>query len=203
MMDDVFAYLFPSMMIMWLFFIASGAMLDVYVEQEQKTMRRLLASTVTPGQFLLAKIVRGVLLCFACEGILVAVTWSLFGLAWGNPFWLIVVLFFCNLCFTGVVALIAALSNTKGAADAISTLFIIMSSILGGGMMPFEESPPFMQAVGQYTINRVVSVGLHAVIGGEPLSDILRPCAYLAAVGGAAALIGVWRLKKRMEAGEV
>ncbi len=202
-MKEVFAFVFPSMMIMWIFFIAQNAMADIYEEKNRKTLVRLLASTATVNQILVSKMLRCFLLCLISESTLIIASWLVFGMSWGNPVYLFLVLCSANLAITGLLAFIYALAKSKQRADMISVIVILSSSFSGGGMIPFRELPGFMQIMGSMTVNRWGAVAMQAVIEAEPLLNALKPSLLLFIVGGLCTLAGVFILKRQIEAGEI
>lgn len=202
-MIEIFRYVFPGMMLMWIFFIAQNAMSDILNERSQKTLYRLLGSTASVNQVLLSKILHCFLLCLISEFLLIAATWAIYGISWGNPLTLLLILALANLAFTGIVAAVYALARSKPQADAIAVVIIMFSTFLGGGMIPFSEMPGFMQTIGNFTVNRWANLGLHVVMFTKPLIELLKPSLILLAIGLLSTLLGIVCFKKRIESGEL
>lgn len=202
-MKEIFAVIFPSMMIMWIFFIAQNAMADIHEEKNRKTLVRLLATTATINQILISKMLRCFLLCLISESTLIIASWLVFGMSWGNPVTLFLVLCSANLAITGLLALVYALSKSKQRADMICVIVILFSSFAGGGMIPFDQLPGFIQSMGSMTVNRWGAVAIQAVIEAQPFLNALKPTLLLFVVGGLCTLSGIMILKKQIEAGEI
>lgn len=200
-MNDLFTYVFPGLMMMWMMFIAQNVMADVYTELEKKTLTRLLATPAGLNQFLLSKIIRCVLVCLIAEGLLILFTAVVFHVRWGNPLWLVLVIAAANLSITGVLAAVYGLAKTKPLADAVAVVVVLLTAIIGGGMIPFDEMPRFMKAMGSWTFNRWSVQGLQRVMDARPLGEIAVPVAKLLAFGAAATLLGTYWMKQRFQAG--
>jgi len=202
MNKDIFIYMFPGMMLMWVLFIAQNGMADIYGEQDKKTLQRMQTSPATVNQIVISKILRCFLLCYIAEGLLILFTTFVFGMSWGNLLLQILVMGAVNLAFTGLLSLIYSLAKKKTQADAISVVVILFTSMLGGGMVPFEQMPAFMKAIGQWSINRMGVQGIQAVIRSEPLTKIVFPFLYTAAFGLISVMAGMIWFKRRLEKGE-
>lgn len=202
MNETVFRYLFPGMMFMWVFFIAQSAMDDINHERSRKTLMRLVATPVTINQIILSKILRCFLLCYIVETILIGFTMVTFGIHWGNLGWQFLVNGACNLAITGVLALIYGLATSKNLADGMIVIFILFSSFLGGAFIPYNEMPPFLREIGEWTIPRWSIVGMQAVMESKPLSEFWLALMKLLGIGIVTTLGGGLILKRRLERGE-
>lgn len=200
-MNEAFQYIFPGTMLMWVFFIAQGAVADIYGEYKHQTMQRLIVSRVTIAQFLWAKILHCVLLCLIVELILVIVTRLLFGLHWGNWFLLLLVLLIINISITGLLILVYGLCRNKNIGDAVLPALIIISAILGGAMFPYEQMPPSMQMMGNLTITRWGIRSISHIMQSHPVNEIMLPLLMLLTIGIVCAAAGARLFRKRFEMG--
>jgi ABC-type multidrug transport system permease subunit len=130
-------------------------------------------------------------------------TWLVFGVNWGNPFWLAIVLTSCNLAFTGVVAMIYSLTKTLNAANAFATSLILTFSIVGGSMMPFEEMPATMQTIGSFTVNRQGIMAIHALMDNSDFTIWLYASLRMFIIGIVLICFASFRIYKRITAGEM
>ncbi len=200
-MGEIFQYIFPPMMLFWIFFIAQGAMVDIYTESEKKTLQRLFVTTATMNQILIAKILRCFLLCFIAEGLLVLITRILFGMEWGNILLLIAVFFCINLNITGMLVCIHALAKTRQLSETITIILLLSLAFFGGGMVPFDELPNFMKSIGEFTPIRWGVLGINGVMHTQSLSNYIRPCLALLIGGMIMGAVGSTILKRRIESG--
>ena len=84
-MSDFLLILLPGAMYFWILFIGQGAMQEVLQEQESRVLPRILACPVTPGQYVLSKMLRCFVLCSLAAVLLLVSSALLFGVKWGNP----------------------------------------------------------------------------------------------------------------------
>ncbi len=202
MQKEIFAYMFPGMMIMWVFFIAQNALADIYNERARKTLMRLMASPVTVNHIVLSKFLYSFTLCLLVEFVLILMTSLVFGIHWGSPFWLLIVVIAINFALTGVLAFLYGLAKSKAAADSLTVIFILFIGFLGGGFFPFEEMPKFFQQIGAWSVNRWAFLGIQAVMQDKSLGDLLTQVYKMLLFGTVTMMAGTMLLKWRFEKGE-
>jgi ABC-type multidrug transport system permease subunit len=182
-MSDFLLILLPGAMYFWLLFIAQVPMQEVLQENENLILPRILACPVTPGQYVLSKMLRCFALCCLAVLLLLGATALLFGIRWGNPLMLAAVVGAWAASMTGLMALIYALVRTREQANVLSPLVLLTLAMLGGSMFPYENLPGFLQRLGQYTPNRWAVLALQAVVHAKPLAELGPPVAALLALG--------------------
>jgi ABC-type multidrug transport system permease subunit len=141
-MKDVFEQLFPGMMLMWVCFIANGVFVDIFEEYKAHTIARLLASGVDLWEILVSKMLRCLIVCWICEGLLILFTGVVFGVGWTNSAMLWVVLTAFNLFLLGFLSLVYGAARTTDSANAIVVFFLLTSWDGGGPKKPGRPSRP-------------------------------------------------------------
>jgi linearmycin/streptolysin S transport system permease protein len=182
-MNEFLLILLPGTMYFWVLFIGQGPMQEVLQDKDNHILPRILAAPVTLRQFVLSKMLRCFLLCALALLLLVLVSALLFGIHWGNPPMVAVVIAACALSMTGLLALVYSLARTREQANVMSSLILLVFAMVGGSMFPYESLPGFLQAVGQFTPNRWGVLALRAVAGSKPLAELLKPLTGLVALG--------------------
>jgi ABC-2 type transport system permease protein len=182
-MNEFLLILLPGMMYFWVLFIGQGPMQEVLQDKDNHILPRILAAPVTLPQFVLSKMLRCFLLCGLSLLLLVLLTALLFGIHWGNPLLVAVVIAACALSMTGLLALIYSLASTREQANVMSSIILLVLAMVGGSMFPYESLPGFLQAVGQLTPNRWGVLALRAVAGSKPLVELAKPLLGLVALG--------------------
>lgn len=182
-MNEVFEAIFPGMMFFWVLFVGQTPMQEVINEKEIRTLERILATPATVSQFVLSKLLRAFILCAAIQGILIAISAWGFGIHWGNPAFLSLVIVANAMGMTGMLAFVYSLARTREQANTLSTISLLIFSIIGGSMFPFEQLPRFLQAVGQFSPNHWGIIALQSVTRGKPLIDVAGPLAMLIGLG--------------------
>jgi ABC-type multidrug transport system permease subunit len=202
-MKEVFEFVFPGLMLMWVCFIASGVFADIFEEYGANTISRLITSGVTLRQILLSKMLRCCIVCWICELLLILFTALVFGVGWRNPLLLFVILTSFNVFLMGLLSLIYGYARSTEMANAIVVFAFLIAAVLGGSFIPFRELPKGLQAVGQWTMIRMANYGIESLFQSRPIWESLRPSLYLALAGMTLAAIGTTVLRRRFESGRV
>jgi ABC-type multidrug transport system permease subunit len=202
-MTEIFEYVFPGLMLMWGCFIANGVFVDIFDEYRANTMARLLGSGVGVWEVMLSKIIRCVAVCWICELLLIVFTWMVFDVGWRDPVMLFVVLTTFNLLLTGFLALVYGYARSVDLANAIIVLFLMLSSVLGGSLVPFRELPRALQTLGRWSIIRMANSGIESIFGSKGAWEALRPSLMMAAAGIVLTALGLAVMRRRFELGQV
>jgi len=193
--------LLPGAMYFWVLFIGQGPMQEVLQEKETRVLPRILACPVTPAQYLLAKLLRCFVLCALAVILLLVSSALLFGMKWGNPVRLAVVVAAWAGSMTGLLGLIFGLARTRDQANVLPPLVLLLFAMLGGSMFPYENLPAFLQMLGQYAPNRWAALALLAVARSKPLVDLAGPLAALVALGGFGSLLAFFLFGRQLANG--
>ena len=203
-MKDMFEQLFPGLMLMWVCFIANGVFSDIFTEYKDNTIARLITSGVTLWQVLLSKILRGIAICWICELLLILFTGIVFQVNWWNrPFMLFVILTSFNLFLMGLLALVSGYAATSELANSILIFIFLISSVIGGIFIPFNQLPAVLQNIGQWTMLRMGSYGIESLFQSRPHWECLRPGVYLSTAGAVLIWLGVRMLHRRIVTGGI
>ena len=193
--------LLPGAMYFWVLFIGQGSMQELLQEQESRILPRILACPVTPGQYVLSKMLRCFVLCSVVTVLLLISSAVLFGIKWGNLLALAVAVATWAGSMTGLLALIFAAARTREQANVFSPMVLLLCAMLGGSMFPYENLPAFLQMLGQYSPNRWAVLALLGVVRAKPLAELLQPLAGLVAIGTLGSLLAFFILKRRLADG--
>ena len=200
-MSEVILYILPGMMYFWVLFIGQGPMQEVLHEKHTHILPRMLASPVSVGQYVLAKMLRCFVLCGLALAALMLCSTLLFGVHWGNPLVLGVVLGACALSMTGLLAFVYSLARTREQAGVISSVLLLVLGLVGGSMFPFESLPGFMQVVGQFSPNRWGVQVLQGAARAKPFAELLAPLARLCALGALGSLAAFFCFGRQLAQG--
>jgi ABC-type multidrug transport system permease subunit len=200
-MSDILLSLLPGAMYFWVLFIGQWPLQEVLQEKESRVLPRILACPVTPGQYVLAKLLRCFVLCTLAVILLLLASALLFGIHWGNPLELAGVVAVWAGSMTGLLAIVFSVARTKEQANVFSPLVLLACAMLGGSMFPYENMPAFLQMVGSYTPNRWAVLGLQAVARAKPLADVIWPLTGLALMGAVGGALGFFLFTRQLAAG--
>ena len=200
-MSDILLLLLPGAMYFWILFIGQSPLQEVVQEEENRILSRVLACPVTPGEYVLAKLLRCFTLCSLTAVLLLVVSALLFGMHWGNPLKLLVVIMAWGVSMTGLLGLIYSVARTREQANVLSPLVLMVFAMLGGSMFPYENLPAFLKLLGQYTPNRWAVLLLQGVVRSKPLGDLMTPFAGLLALGIGGAVLAFLLFRRRLASG--
>lgn len=97
-----------------------------------------------------------------------------------------------SLAAAGLGLAVASACTTKQQAQTISTFIVLVSSAIGGSMVPRFMMPPWLQDIGWYTPNAWAIEAYHGTLWrGEDLSGLLPELAWLGALGTVGVLVAL------------
>ena len=197
---DMVSFYAAAIGVMFLLFTASGSAGSILDEADSGTLDRVLSSRVTMTTLLGGKVVFNTLLAFTQLVVMFIWAWVVFHLDFRNHVSGFVVI---GLCTAFAVAtfgiLLASICHTRAQLGAVSTLFILVMSSVGGSMFPRFLMPPTMQKIGLFTINAWAIDGFTKVFWRDlPVSALWPQVVVLLAIGTGLFLIAR-RIARRWE----
>jgi ABC-2 type transport system permease protein len=188
---NIFSYIMPGMLIMFLLFIIEAFMREIQNERADGKIRRMMFSPLSARELITARLfsswLLGVLVCSLAMG----VGALLFGIDWGNL--LLVFLLVAVSCFwcAAFFGMLNAFFKNKNQAGAFSSPIILVFAAFGGSMLPLEQIPQGMRWLAQFTINNWFITGCRTIVeGGVPyLSFIVLSLSGLVFAGVAIAAL--------------
>jgi ABC-2 type transport system permease protein len=170
---DVLALLAPGMALMFLMYTTSYGGRTLLTERAQGTLPRLLVSPTSAIQVLGGKLI-GIFLTGAAQMlILIGGTSLLFGVQWGDPLGVLVLVLAAVFGAVGWGMLITALAKTPGQVSTIGAALMLIFGILGGTFISVENMPGWFQIVSKISPNAWGVDGFTSLALGAGLSDIL------------------------------
>ncbi|HEV2394923.1 MAG TPA: ABC transporter permease [Verrucomicrobiae bacterium] len=200
-MSDFLFILLPGAMYFWVLFIGQGPLQEILQEKETRVLPRILACPVAPSQYVLSKMLRCFVLCSLAVVLLMISSALLFGIKWGNPLKLGIVIAVWAVSMTGLLAAIYASARTREQANVLAPLVLMLFAMLGGSMFPYENLPSFLQMFGQFSPNRWAVLALQGVARSKPWLDLLKPFSGLAAIGTLGCLFAFLRFQRQLANG--
>jgi ABC-2 type transport system permease protein len=183
------AYMAPGMALMFLMFTVSNGGRSILAEQALGTLPRLLVSPTTSAQVLIGKIF-GVYVTGVVQMLILIMACSLlFGLQWGDPLGIVVIVLAAVFAATGWGMLVTSIARTPGQVANIGTAMMLTFGILGGTFIQTSVMPVWFQWFSRITPNAWGLDGFTTLGLGGSLLDLGKPLLGLAVLG--VALFGV------------
>lgn len=187
-------YYSAAMLVMYILFVASIGTTSIIEEREQKTLLRLMSTTVNKGSIIAGKLLGLVFIGILEVIALVLFTHFAFGVNWGNSL-IGLILVSASMIFaaTGFAMFIATIFKTTKSVQSMSSALIMVLSALGGSMFPIFGMPPLLQTISKLTLNNWALRGyLSLMMNG---TDLITPIIVLCAMGITFLTLGITRLK--------
>jgi len=151
-----FAYLFPGLAVMFMFFVVSSGASGLLSERETGTLRRLMAAPIPRSAIIGGKMLAYILLACAQAVVLLGVARIAFSMPLGrSPLGLVLVTLATALTSTTLGMMLAALCKNSKQADNLGTLLGFVLGGLGGTIAvsptPIFRSPGFMGMLSKLT----------------------------------------------------
>ncbi len=171
---NIFSYIFPGMLIMFLLFIVEPSLREIQNERADGKTRRMMFSPLGGGELVAARIFSGWLIGLLVSLLAMAAASLLFGIAWGSPLLQLPLVaaacFWCSAFF----AMLNAFFRNKNQAGAFASPIILAFAAFGGSMLPLQQLPAGMRWIGRFTVNNWFITGCQAIIdGNSPLLSLV------------------------------
>ena len=145
---SILVYVFPGISLFFMFFVADAVLIDSVKERGKFIIKRLFASNLKKWQYIWAKFLSAILFLFLMGCVLSACGYIFFNIKVNSMIIFLCILIVTSVLITALFACFTALSNDEKQVNNISMIFIFMFDILGGGMVPLNNLPAFMQRIG-------------------------------------------------------
>ena len=196
-----FAYLFPGLTVMFIFFIVPMSSESLLGERETGTLRRLLTATLPRGSILAGKMLAFMLLACMQVVVVFAIAGVLFGTPLGkSPLGLIVLTLIVAFNATALGMMVAALAKTVKQADNIGLILAFVLAGLGGAMamsaQPLYRSGGFMSVLSNLTPHAHAVEGYYRLMAeNATFVQVMPQMGILLGMGIVFFLIAIWRFR--------
>lgn len=185
-----------AMGVMHILFGVSMASQSILGERREGTLARLRTTPTTAAEIVGGKLLATFLTGFIQFSLLVIFTRLLYGVHWGSPALLAVMITATALAAAGLGTFVAALARSPESADSLASAAILPMSFLGGAMYPIYVMPPWMEFASRLTFNRWALDGFLAIMdGATSAAEIARPVLVLTAMAVVFLTVGTRRLQ--------
>jgi len=166
---NIFSYIMPGMLIMFLLFIVEAFMREIQNERADGKIRRMMFSPLSTRELITARLFSGWLMGVLVCSLAMAVGSLLFGIDWGNlPLVFLLVVISCFWC-AAFFGMLNAFFKNKNQAGAFASPIILVFAAFGGSMLPLEQIPQGMRWLARFTVNNWFITGCRTIVdGGVP-----------------------------------
>lgn len=162
----------PGMALLFLMYTVTLGSRSFLTERAQGTLPRLLITPTSNAQILGGKVTGIWLTGVAQVTVLIVASSVIFGLAWGNLAWVMVLIMMTAVAATGWGLLLASFAKTPAQITSLGTTLMLVFGILGGTFLPAPDSG-FLQMLSKITPHVWALDGFSILNDGGSLADIL------------------------------
>jgi ABC-2 type transport system permease protein len=200
-MESFFAYLFPGLTVMFIYFIVAMSGQALLSERETGTLRRLLTAPLPRGTILVGKMLAYMLLACMQVVVVFAVAGLVFGTPLGkSPLGLVMLTLVVAFNAAALGMLVAALSKTAKQADGIGVILAFVLAGLGGAIAisptPFYRTGGFIGTIASFTPQNHAVEGFYKLMAeNATFIQVLPQIGILLGMGIIFYLIALWRFR--------
>jgi len=188
-------YMAAGMAVFFLFFTVQFGASGMLEEHDNGTLSRLLAAPVSRTAVLAGKLLLSVFVGVVSMALLMAAMALIFGMEWGDPVGLALVVLTGVIAATALMASVAAFTRGHEQANNRQAVLAIVLGALGGAFFPVAQLGGLMSEISRISPHYWFLQSLADLSGGASAVDVLPGVAVLAAfaaVAGGVAAYG-WR----------
>lgn len=192
---SMMAFFAPGMAMIFLFFVLGAAARSLLTERREGTLPRMLAGPTSATGVLLGK-ASGVLSLGMTSLLMVwGITSLAFGVDWGDPLGVLLVITGAVVAIGGISLVITGLARTESQSEALTIVFALVLSVLGGSFVYTSEG--FLAEVRRFTPNGQALMAFTELSAGEASAlDVLPAVGILLAIGVGTATVGLLAIRK-------
>jgi ABC-2 type transport system permease protein len=191
------ALIAPAMAMLFLMYTVTLGGRSLLAERAEWTLQRMVSTPTAPWQVLAGKMFGIYLSAVAQVGVLVIGSSLLFGLRWGNPLAVAVLILAIAAGATGWGILLAAVARTPGQVTSFGGAMMLTFGVLGGGFTIGLPSTGALNLIGKITPNAWGLQGFTALAKGGGLTEIRDPIIGLAVMTAVLFLVAIVFFQRR------
>jgi ABC-2 type transport system permease protein len=198
--DDysLMAFFAPGMAMIFLFFVMGAAARSVLTERRQGTLPRMLAGPVSVHGILLGKTLAVVALGLTGMLTVWGITSVGFGVDWGDPLGVALVILGAVIAVAGVSLVITGLARDEQQSEALTIVFSLAFAVLGGSFI--YSGAGFLAAVRPFTPNGLALTAFTELAAAEAGAlEVLPTVLTLLGIGAATGAVGLLAIRKGVE----
>jgi ABC-type multidrug transport system permease subunit len=198
---NLYDYFLPSFAVFFMMWSAAAIARDLHRERENRTLARLLTGPVSLVTVVLSKWMTAVVVASVQLLVLLVAGGLLFGVrVLEAPVAIALVVAATAGAAASVYLILGLLVRTEKAMDALTTVFTLISGMIGGNFFPVDLMPPSLHYAGLVTFNYWANRALSDLVThGRGLLAVVPELLALAAIATVGVIIaaGVFALRQR------
>ncbi len=197
------SYLAPGMALLFLMYTVTQGGRSILTERDMGTLPRMLATPTSTAQVLGGKLLSIVVTGFLQVGVLVFGSTLLFGLKWGDPLAVTLLIAAAAIGATGWGILLASFARHPWQVASIGTALMLFFGLLGGSFISLDSFSGTVRLLSKITPNAWALEGFTTLGSGGTLADVVTPILALLAMGVILFIVAVLSSRRRWASGFV
>ena len=195
--QKVLGQLMAGQMVFFAFFTGAYSMMSILREDEEGTLARLFTTPVGHTSILTGKFLSVFLAVIVQGGVLIVAAHYAFGINWGEPLAVVMVLTGQVIVAAGLGVLLISFVKTTQQGGPVLGGGLTALGMLGGLFTANISMPEAFTMLANFTPQGWVIKSWSVVMNGQPISDLLLPFAVMTAMGIVMFVIGAMMFRKR------
>ena len=191
-----------SQLILFMFLTSLTGASELVITRQLGISRRMFSTATRIRTIILGESLARVAFALVQGAFLVAASAILFGVRWGDPLGVAVLVLVFGLVSGGAAMIVGGLASNPSQAGAIGPALAMLLGLVGGAMVPAEVFPETMRQLAHLTPHAWAVEGLRAL--GEPgagIASVLPQISILAAFAAAFFAVAVVRFRRVLQSG--
>jgi ABC-2 type transport system permease protein len=191
-----------SQLILFMFLTSLTGASELVITRQLGISRRMFSTPTGIRTIIVGESLARVAFALVQGAFIVAASALLFGVRWGDPLGVAVVVLLFGLVSGGAAMIVGGLANNPSQAGAIGPALAMLLGLVGGAMVPTEVFPEAMRQAAHLTPHAWAVEGLRAL--GEPgagVGSVLPQVTVLAAFAAAFFAVAVVRFRRVLQGG--
>jgi ABC-2 type transport system permease protein len=191
-----------SQLILFMFLTSLTGASELVITRQLGISRRMFSTPTGIRTIIVGESLARVAFALVQGAFIVAASALLFGVRWGDPLGVAIMVLVFGLVSGGAAMIVGGLANNPSQAGAIGPALAMLLGLVGGAMVPTEVFPDAMRQLAHLTPHAWAVEGLRAL--GEPgagVGDVLPQITVLAAFAAAFFAVAVVRFRRVLQGG--
>jgi ABC-2 type transport system permease protein len=186
-----------SQLVLFMFLTSLTGAVELVITRQLGISRRMFATPTGPWTIIGGESLARIAFAIAQGLFIVGASAVLFGVGWGDPVAVGVILVVYALVAGGASMIVGSVASTPSQAGALGPAIGIVLALLGGAMVPLEVFPPVMQTAARLTPHAWAMDALGTVVNaGSGIGAVLPQLAVLLAFAGLFFAVAVVRFRR-------
>jgi len=198
---NALAILAPNMAIFFLMYTVTQASRSILDERDQGTLPRMLISPTSNIEVLGGKVLSVVVIAFLQVGVLITASAVFFGLNWGSPLAVLLIVIGVALAASAWGILLASFAKSAFQVSSLGTAMMLLFGILGGTFVQVSAYGGVMKLLSKITPHAWAQEGFITLATGGTIRDIMVDVVGLLVMAAVLFVISVIVSRKRWASG--